>query len=147
MGTLSDDVLVWRHGAAWLKNSLYNVPAAFRSTGDLLFYWEVTAPGSSMPGSAYSLNGVPVQTAICVNAAGTGAFGFAYSFWFLYMAPSHAATAWYYLLNWLNCPPGLNNYPVVTGSKSCQYVAIANTPEKGSFLINCVPDTSKLTKL
>ena len=125
-----------------------DVPAACMSLGHLLVWCEVTARSHSpWPCVPYQLKGVPIHEAVCVEEQNQGAG--AEGLWTLYMAPSHASSAWYYLLNWLNIKPGIKNGPVATftAPRVPRYVAISNYGAGQWGASPACAYTSKLTQL
>jgi hypothetical protein len=90
-------------------------------------------------GTPFSLNGLPVSTAVCVRGAGVVGLG-----WLLYVAPNQAPLASNYMASWLNAVPGANTGPVVTVASGVGYVAIASQGVTG---LSCNPNMNKLTQL
>ena len=94
-------------------------------------------------GIPYSINGVPVHTAICVNQIYNGLSGGR----LLFMAPHAAQSGWYYMMSYLNIAPGTQTGPVVKGLKVAKYVAIKNQGNIGvsnNWLLACSPDMNQI---
>src|SRR5258708_16450412 len=142
-----DAALTYSSGAGFLPAPYNETPAAFRSLAQLLLFWEVTAQSVTgfSSGTPYSINGVPVHTAICVHTTKTFHEG-----WLLFMAPWAAHSCWYYMMTYLNVIPGIEAGPVVKGLKVARYVAIKNQGNIGvsaDWLFGGSPDMKKFTKL
>jgi hypothetical protein len=142
-----DAALTYSSGAGFLPAPANQTPAAFRSLAQLLLFWEITAQSVTgfSSGTPYSINGVPVHTAICVHTTHAFTEG-----WLLFMAPWAAHSAWYYMATYLNLIPGIESGPVVKGSKVAKYVAIKDQGNVGvscDWLFPCSPDMKKLTRL
>jgi hypothetical protein len=100
------DGLIWRHGAGNPPNTqLYPLAAALDSAGDFLTYWEMGGPCQGWSATPDRLNGVAHQTALCGNVKYAPSCNM--NRWLLYMAPSQANSAWYYITDWLKGVPSL----------------------------------------
>ena len=157
-----DALLAYHHGGGFLAAPHNTAPAAFKSLGDLLVYWETNAPFLGGHVKVYSLNGVHPSAAICVHtgfitplgpAAGRLVKSHLPTLWLLYTAPSAANHAWFYLLNYLKASPGVNTRPAVKGLRVAQYVVIDGGISKGhssacsTWFLLCNPDMKRLTEL
>jgi hypothetical protein len=129
-GSLSGPVrtpsLTWQGGAGWGGGyGAVGLPDFLKSLANLLLFFEITAPSTSVGGGwqVYSLNGVSTSSAISVyNENPFPCFA-------LYVT-ALAGPCWYYLLNWFAYNPPASVGPVCSATYlkeiGALYVAVSN---------------------
>jgi hypothetical protein len=137
-------------GAGWLNGKAYKteLPDVFKALDNLLLYYEITQHRwNTGVLDVFSLNGVPTSVAIAVLLSHSSYSSKPY-LEMLYMAPSHAESFWYYLLNWFDWAPPLNFGPVITAHQArhldVKYVGIWYARPDRIHIIYPVP-TKNLT--